>query len=387
MTSKIKYWDSHIPPIEQNAKQQLENLAAMPFIHQHVAVMPDCHAGIGCTVGAVVPTIGAIIPACVGVDLGCGMSALMTGLKASDLPDSLASLRYDIESVVPVGKSGHLKIPKGAQTTWNNLLGHDYDAKDLRKIAGNTEPLSQLGTLGGGNHFIELCIDETDSVWIMLHSGSRGIGNKIGQHYISLAREDMRVHFINLPDKDLAYLPEGTDHFNRYVGAVEWAQNYARLNRDVMMLHIVDVMTKHFKPFQFGMAAVSCHHNYISRENHFGKNVWITRKGAVRARKGDLGIIPGSMGTKSYIVRGLGNRDSFDSCSHGAGRVMSRKKAKETITLDDHINATQGVECRKDSGVLDESPGAYKSLDDVMNSQADLCEIVHTLKAVLCVKG
>lgn len=385
MTHEIKYWDSHIPQIELEARKQLENLASMPFVFPHVAVMPDCHAGIGCTVGAVVPTKGAIIPACVGVDIGCGMIAQRLVLKADQLPDNLAAIRSDIEKVVPVGKAKHQVIPRIAKEAWSKLSR--YYMNDLDILDDPNTPLAQMGTLGGGNHFAELCVGEDDYLWVMLHSGSRGVGNAIGRQYIDLAREDMRVHFINLPDKDLAYIPEGTQNFNDYMKAVEWSQEYARLNRECMMAAVLDVLHQHLPPFINSVTAVNCHHNYISRENHFGENVWVTRKGAVRARLNELGIIPGAMGQRSYIVRGLGNRDSFHSCSHGAGRVMSRTQAKKVITLDDHIAATQGVECRKDSGVIDESPAAYKNLDSVMESQKDLVEIVHTLKAVLCVKG
>lgn len=383
---EIKYWDSHIPPIEEQAKRQLENLASLPFIHKHVAVMPDCHAGKGCTVGTVVATKGAIIPACVGVDIGCGMIAQQTNLKASDLPDNLFGIRMAIEAAVPVGNSRHHTVPDSVAQAWEaHAIPHFWRYKH---IAGNTDPAAQLGTLGGGNHFVELCLDENQNVWVMLHSGSRGIGNKIGTHFISLAQKEMERFFIHLPDRDLSYLVEGTEHFDAYVAAVKWSQEYASLNRDLMFLAVFNVLCDFFPDVKVSsQQAINCHHNYISEERHFGHNVLVTRKGAVRASKGMLGIIPGSMGAKSYIVRGLGNRDSFESCSHGAGRVMSRSQAKKTITLDDHVAATQGVECRKDSGVIDESPAAYKDLDQVMSSQSDLVEIVHTLKAILCVKG
>jgi len=245
----------------------------------------------------------------------------------------------------------------------------------------------QCGTLGGGNHFIEICLDTEDRVWVMLHSGSRGVGNVIGRYFIEVAKEDMRVHHINLKDRNLAYLSEGTQHFDDYVHAVSWAQNYARANRDTMMKLVLNVLRRHLGKFGIKEQAINCHHNYVQRENHFGENVWVTRKGAVSAREGELGIIPGSMGARSFIVRGKGNAESFHSCSHGAGRVMSRGKAKNAITVDQHKEATKGVECRKDKGVLDESPAAYKDIDAVMAAQEDLVEVVHTLKQILCVKG
>jgi tRNA-splicing ligase RtcB len=249
--------------------------------------------------------------------------------------------------------------------------------------------LAHLATLGTGNHFIEVCLDEEDSVWLMLHSGSRGIGNKIGTYFIELAKEDMRRHFINLPDADLAYLPEGTKHFDDYVQGVSWAQEYAMTNRRLMMANVIAALRAlpGLPPFTAGIVAVNCHHNYVEREHHYGKNVFVTRKGAVRARKGDLGVIPGSMGTRSYIVRGLGNPESFDSCSHGAGRSMSRGEARRRFTVADHIEATEGIECRKDEGVIDETPAAYKSIDAVMEAQRDLVEVIHTLHQVVCVKG
>lgn len=384
----IKMWADYVD-IEDDAKAQLENCASMPFIHNHIAVMPDVHWGMGATVGSVIPTIGAIIPAAVGVDIGCGMCAVPTNLTASDLPESLKDIRHSIERTIPVG--------------FNAYEDGEHLTKEEKEIAVNIDSLSishcirprkqqswqQLGTLGGGNHFIELCLDEAQRVWIMLHSGSRGIGNAIGLHFIEKAREDMRKWMINLPDKDLAYLAEGTDHFSDYVKAVHTAQEYAFVNRQVMLRRIVQNLLRYFPHMVVDLknAAVNCHHNYISIENHFGKNCYVTRKGAVRAREGDLGIIPGSMGAKSFIVRGKGNAESFHSCSHGAGRAMSRKEAKRRFTVDDQVKATEGVECRKDEDVIDEIPMAYKDIDAVMKSQEDLVDIVHTLKQVLCVKG
>lgn len=394
----IKSWTRGVP-VEDAAMQQLRNVAALPFIHRHVAAMPDVHWGMGATVGSVIATKGAIIPAAVGVDIGCGMAASMTTLTASDLPDSLSGLRSAIEAAVPHGRTdnggandrGAWHDPPqahaeafGAVSTGLAQIVQKHPK--LARAAGRA--VHHAGTLGTGNHFIELCLDEADRVWVMLHSGSRGIGNQIGQYFIELAKADMRHWFINLPDADLAYMPEGTEHFADYVQAVGWGQEFARLNRMLMMHAVIQALRAELGiPFDADVVAVNCHHNYVERENHFGANVWLTRKGAVRARTGDLGIIPGSMGARSYIVRGKGNPDSFQSCSHGAGRKMSRSEAKRTFTLDDHAKATHGVECRKDAEVIDETPGAYKDIDTVMAAQADLVEIVHTLKQVLCVKG
>ena len=378
--------------IEAEAMRQLQNIAKLKFIDAHgVAVMPDVHYGIGATVGSVIATQGAIIPAAVGVDIGCGMAAVRTSLKASDLPDSLAAIRSSIERGVPVGFAKHTKdekldslrssVPLMPSDTMN-LIYHVLKVKDNGK-----ELMAQLGTLGGGNHFIEICLDENQDVWIMLHSGSRGIGNKIGRHFIELAKREMERWMIHLPDTDLAYLPEGSEHFGAYVAAVRWAQEYAATNRRVMLEEVIRNLAHHTKPFELTEEAIYCHHNYISRENHFGRNLWITRKGAIRARKGDLGIIPGSMGARSFIVSGLGSAASYCSCSHGAGRRMSRTAAGKRFSLADVAAQTEGVECRKDKGVIDEIPGAYKDIDQVMANQADLVEVRHTLKQVLCVKG
>ncbi|WP_407077108.1 RtcB family protein [Xanthomonas arboricola] len=390
----IKLWTRGVP-LEDEARQQLQNIAKLPFIHRWIAVMPDVHLGKGATVGSVVPTIGAIVPAAVGVDIGCGMIAARTTLVASDLPDNLAAIRSAIERAVPHGRTPGAR-DKGA---WQTPPGHAIDgwsqlASDFALICERhprlqkTNNLQHLGTLGTGNHFVEVCLDEAQRVWFMLHSGSRGVGNAIGNHFIQLAKNEMRRWMINLPDQDLAYLPEGSEHYADYVFAVDWAQRYARINREIMMRHVVAaVRTVIAKPFEAQAEAVNCHHNYVSREHHFGKDVFVTRKGAVSARTGELGIIPGSMGAKSFIVRGLGNADSFHSCSHGAGRVMSRTEAKRRISLDDHIKATAHVECRKDQDVVDESPAAYKPIEAVMHAQRDLVEIVHTLRQVVCVKG
>lgn len=396
----IKAWVKGVP-LEDAAREQLLNLSCMPFIHKHVAAMPDVHWGMGATIGSVIATKGAIIPAAVGVDIGCGMMAVKTRLTAADLPDNLLAIRSAIEAAVPHGRTDNGGVndrgswgadPEHAQ----QAMAHSgLDARlavladkhaDLAKAARRA--VRHIGTLGTGNHFIELCLDEVGDVWVMLHSGSRGIGNRIGMTFIAKAKKEMERWHINLPDKDLAYIPEGTEHFGDYMEAVGWAQDFASVNRNLMMTATLSAISRTMgRPVGAEDVAVNCHHNYVARENHFGANVLVTRKGAVRARKGDLGIIPGSMGAKSFIVRGRGNADSFNSCSHGAGRKMSRRQAKHEFTLDDHARATEGVECRKDAEVLDETPGAYKSIDAVMAAQSDLVEVLHTLKQVVCVKG
>lgn len=392
----IKAWIDGVE-LEDAAKQQLFNVASMPFIHKHIAVMPDVHWGMGATIGSVIPTIGAIIPAAVGVDIGCGMMAVKTSLTASQLPDNLHEIRSEIERLVPHGRTN--EGGKGDRGAWNDLP--DKQASDWASVfsdrykaiiekhpkaeARNTA--NHLGTLGGGNHFIELCTDEDNNIWIMLHSGSRGLGNKIGSYFIERAQKECAQWFVGLPDKDLAYLPEGTKLFDDYIEGVSFAQEFAMHNRGLMMAQVIEALRKFFPDMTISTEAVNCHHNYVERENHFGKNVIVTRKGAVRARKTDLGIIPGSMGAKSFIVRGKGNEDSFCSCSHGAGRRMSRTAAQKKYTLEDHIKATEGVECRKDTEVIDETPMAYKDIDAVMAAQADLVDIVHTLKQIVCVKG
>ncbi len=387
----IKAWTKGVP-VEPEAIKQLQNTASLPFIFNHVAVMPDVHFGMGATIGSVVATKGAVIPAAVGVDIGCGMMAIQLSLNANDLPESLKQIRSEIEKSVPVGFAQHrdnvldkTQIEQYAEDVKNLVGEHPEISKMVKDPVAKV--MNQSGTLGGGNHFIELCLDENNDVWVMLHSGSRGIGNIIGRHFINKAKEDMRIHHINLDDTNLSYLSEGTQHFDEYVTWVEWAQKYAAKNREVMMNLVLESLAKHLPEFSIKKQAINCHHNYISRENHFGSNVIVTRKGAVRARVDDYGIIPGSMGAKSFIVKGLGNEDSFCSCSHGAGRVMSRTKAKKVFSIQDHIEATRGVECRKDTGVIDETPKAYKDIDAVMNAQKDLVEIVHTLKQVVCVKG
>jgi len=392
----VKMWTNGVP-VEEMAIKQLANAASLPIIFKHIAVMPDVHVGKGATIGSVIPTVKAIIPAAVGVDIGCGMMAVKTTLKAHDLPDNLSEMRSNIEKNVPHGRSqGRSKFDRGSwgnppalvTNTWLTLLDEFKELCDLYPFLEKTNNYNHLGTLGTGNHFIEVCLDENNGVWIMLHSGSRGVGNAIGMHFIQLAKKDAELHQINLPHQDLAYLQEGSQYFNDYVKAVSWAQKFALKNREVMMSNVISAIHNTIaKPFHTHVMAVNCHHNYVQKEHHFGAEVFVTRKGAVSAKKDELGIIPGSMGARSYIVRGLGNAESFHSCSHGAGRKMSRTKAKEVFTLEEHIKATQGVECRKDNKVIDETPMAYKDIDAVMAAQSDLVEIVHTLKQVICVKG
>ena len=393
----IKAWTRGVP-LEDAARNQLLNVAQLPFIYKWVAAMPDVHWGIGATVGSVIPTRGAIVPAAVGVDIGCGMMAIQTSLNASQLPDNLHGIRDAIEKAVPVGRTDqggandrgawkhapehHVNVWAALEPRYKAILAKYPKLEHKQRV-------NHLGTLGTGNHFIEVCLDEAGRVWFMLHSGSRGVGNRFGTFFIELAKNDMRKWMINLPDADLAYLPQGTDHFDDYVDAVHWAQDYALANRQLMMQNIIRAVGESglVPAFTSDAEVVSCHHNYVAWENHYGENVLVTRKGAVRAREGDMGIIPGSMGSRSYIVRGKGNPESFMSCSHGAGRAMSRTEAKKRFSVDDHVKATAGVECRKDADVIDETPMAYKSIDAVMEAQKDLVEVVHTLRQVVCVKG
>ncbi len=394
----VKMWTDGVP-VEDEAKAQLLRTASLPFVYKHVAVMPDVHVGLGATIGSVVPTIRAIIPAAVGVDIGCGMIAQRLDLGANDLPDHLGDVRSSIEAAIPVGRTSNGgprdegswrgDVPSDVERAWGDLSdGWDaalYDGPDKLR---HRYPLDHLGTLGTGNHFIEVCLDEADRVWVMLHSGSRGPGNAIGRTYIEAAKREMERWHIHLPDKDLSYLPEGSQWYSGYIRAVTWAQRFAQVSRNLMIAQtiraVANALGRELAPQQ---EAVNCHHNYVAMENHFGRNVWVTRKGAVRAREGDWGIIPGSMGARSFIVRGKGNPDSFHSCSHGAGRVMSRRQARERFSVEDHKKATDGVECRKDDGVLDETPGAYKDIAAVMEAQSDLVDVVHTLRQVVCVKG
>lgn len=383
----IKAWIRGVP-VEEEAKEQLRRVASLPIVWRWIAAMPDVHVGKGATVGSVIPTKRAIIPAAVGVDLGCGMMAVRTSLTARDLPESLHALRSEIEAAVPHGREGTWKkIPGAIERAWKPLAKPYEEISERHPSVGKGNDKNQLGTLGGGNHFVEICLDETDHVWAMLHSGSRGVGNRIGTYFIELAKEDMRAVWKNLPDKELSYFTEGTRHFEDYYRAVNWAQDFARLNRELMMDAVLEVLRGRFPPFEAHLEAVNCHHNYVTRERHFNEDVYVTRKGAVRAGPGEMGILPGSMGAKSFIVRGRGNPESFHSCAHGAGRKFSRTAARKNFTVEDHREATRGIECRKDAAVLDETPGAYKNIEDVLAAQADLVEVVHTLRQILVVKG
>jgi tRNA-splicing ligase RtcB (3'-phosphate/5'-hydroxy nucleic acid ligase) len=378
--------------IEPQARAQLVNISRLPIVHHHVAAMPDVHLGIGATVGSVIPTRQAIIPAAVGVDIGCGMMAARLTLQANQVDEkTLTKVFNQISRDVPVGFEQHderdvrAEAVKPFKKDLGSILAKHPGIQ--KRVGKNSHWTRQLGTLGGGNHFIEVCLDETGGVWVMLHSGSRGIGNAIGSYFIELAKKDAERNNVQLPDRDLAYFPEGARHFDDYVEAVGWAQDYARANREEMMDLVIEAMRRHLPSFEVTREAVNCHHNYVERERHYGEDVWLTRKGAIRARAGELGIIPGSMGARSYIVRGKGAAESFDSCAHGAGRRMSRNAAQKCFKIEDLVHQTRGVICRKDRGVIDEIPGAYKDIDEVMANQSDLVEVVHTLKQVLCVKG
>jgi tRNA-splicing ligase RtcB len=378
--------------IEPEARQQLVNISRLPIVHHHVAAMPDVHLGIGATVGSVIPTLRAIIPAAVGVDIGCGMMAARLSLSADRLDEKALTRVFDqISRDVPVGFSQHEERDAriSAVSSFEKKLRKIKQKHPgiEKRVGKRSNWVRQMGTLGGGNHFIEVCLDEEDRLWVMLHSGSRGIGNAIGMYFIELARKDAERNQIRLPHRDLAYFPEGAQHFDDYVEAVGWAQDYARANRVEMMDLVLEAMRRHLPGFEVTDEAVNCHHNYVERERHYGEDVWLTRKGAIRARAGDLGIIPGSMGARSYIVRGRGSAESFDSCAHGAGRRMSRTQAGKQFSVRDLENQTEGVICRKDKGVLDEIPGAYKDIDEVMANQSDLVEVLHSLKQVVCVKG
>lgn len=396
----IKAWIKGVP-VEEAAKEQLRNVSKLPFIYKHVVGLPDMHVGVGGTVGSVIATQGAIIPGCTGRDIGCGMIAQRTSLTASDLPDNLHAVRLAIEERIPHGRTDNggendkgawtsQNIPPAILSQFSNLYAGLLLITEKHPViqrAADRAPY-QLGTLGTGNHFTEICLDEEQSVWVMLHSGSRGVGGKIGDYFVQKAKEEMERWFIHLPDKDLAYLPEGSDLFKDYCGALEWAQEYARINRTIMMAAAIEGLREEIsKPFILTGTAIDCHHNYVDRENHFNQNVLVTRKGAVRARVGDWGIIPGSMGAQSFIVKGKGNPLSFHSCSHGAGRAMSRTEARRRFTVEDHIRDTEGIECRKDSDVIDETPKSYKDISAIMNAQSDLVEIVHTLRQVVNIKG
>ena len=390
--ANARLWTGELP-VEPEALEQIRQVAQLPILAGPVAVMPDVHLGKGATVGTVIPTRGAIVPAAVGVDIGCGMLAVKTDLDAGDLPESLQKVRSQIERDVPVGFDFHKEAldPGGRLGTRLEGLGRRFPKLRILDRLGRVEGSRvwrQLGSLGGGNHFVELCLDTEGAVWIMLHSGSRGIGNQIGEAAITLAKEVASRVDRQLPHRDLAWLDEGTREFDAYVEGLGWAQEYASLNRDLMLELVHRALEKSLgRKIRFLGEATNCHHNYARIEEHLGEKVWITRKGAVSARRGELGIIPGSMGAKSFIVRGKGNEASYCSCSHGAGRTMSRARARKLFTREDLRTQTSGVECRKDEGVIDEIPSAYKDIDRVMQAQSDLVDIVATLKQVLCVKG
>ncbi|NRA67440.1 MAG: RtcB family protein [Pseudobacteriovorax sp.] len=404
LKAPIKVWTDDI---DETSMQQLRNLGSLPFVFKHISVMPDVHAGKGSTIGSVIATKGAITPATVGVDLGCGMSAYkIPGLKPEHLDGKLKTIRSKIEKTIPVGFAKHKleegfdrlalgekeHLLDGREAVYDRAMAIEGHDKLLRAVskAGN-----QLGSLGGGNHFIEVCVSKKNEVWLMLHSGSRGVGNMIAQYHIQVAKGLMKKAFINLPDSDLSYFWEGTTEFDHYIADMLWAQEFAYFNRRSMgrlaldciisALDLRDVNGQELK--SESIEFVDCHHNYVAKECHFEENVWVTRKGAVRARQGDVGIIPGSMGAKSFIVTGRGSQESFCSCSHGAGRKMSRTQAKKVFSKKDLIEQTSGVECRKDGNVIDEIPGAYKDIDEVMSNQTDLVEVLEELRQVICIKG
>jgi tRNA-splicing ligase RtcB len=367
--------------VEPQALDQLRNIAALPWAYHHIAVMPDVHLGKGATVGSVIAMRDAVSPAAVGVDIGCGMTAVRTNLRADDLPDDLSRIRADVEAAIPVGFSMHDAPAAGVADV---ELWSEFDALASRVRGRLDKAMRQVGTLGGGNHFIELCLDASDRVWLMLHSGSRNIGKQLAEHHMSVARA--LPHNADLPDRDLAVFVSGTPQMTAYRHDLFWAQRYAMANRATMLRLYQDVVRRHFGQAEFG-EPISCHHNYVAEEHHYGADVLVTRKGAIRAGDGELGIIPGSMGTRSYIVRGKGNPESFESASHGAGRRMSRTQARKVFTTADLVEQTAGVECRKDAGVVDEIPGAYKRIEQVMADQADLVDVVAELRQVMCVKG
>lgn len=393
----VKIWTTDI---EAAALQQLHNMATLPFIHKHIAVMPDVHWGMGSTVGSVIPTIRAIVPTSVGVDIGCGMVAAKLNIRPDQLPDNLRGVRSALEVAIPHGRTDNGAandrgawgdIPETVRSEWTRL-SEDTRLTEVKekhkKLFTQDSGARQLGTLGTGNHFVELCIDTENNLWVMLHSGSRGTGNRIGSYFIQKAKELMERFYVKLPDPDLAYIPEAEPIFGDYWKALSWAQDYALTNRTIMLHNAMSALSKELGiAVTYSAEAVNCHHNYVSRERHFGENVLVTRKGAVRVREGEMGIIPGSMGARSFIVRGKGNADAFNSCSHGAGRRMSRGQAKKQFTLADMESQTAGVECRKDADVIDEIPGAYKSIQEVMDNQSDLVDIVAELRQIVCVKG
>jgi tRNA-splicing ligase RtcB len=387
----IKAWKRGVP-FDDNTIEQLKKTAQLPFIYKHIAAMPDAHLGSGSTIGTVMPTLGAVCPAAVGVDIGCGMFAQHLKITKQELLDrGLAEVRAAIERVVPHGRTNDggvgdrgawHNVPDNIQTIWDTQFARAYDEICHWNPIRHTRAANHLGTLGTGNHFIELSEDSDERIWLVLHSGSRGMGNKIGTYFTAIAQELCEMMFITLPHRDLAYLPEKTPEFHQYKQAVQLAQRYAWANRIAMANAVIGVLAT--MPVD---EPVHCHHNYISWERHFGQNVMVTRKGAVRADVGMFGIIPGSMGARTYIVEGLGNRESFCSCSHGAGRKMSRTQAERDFTVADLVAATQGVECDKSAGVLDEAPGSYKDIEAVMAAQTDLVKPVVRMKQFVCIKG
>ena len=382
---------SFLPPesIEPQAREQLNNISEMPFVFHHVAVMPDCHLGKGATVGSVIATKGAIIPAAVGVDVGCGMVAVRTKFFAKDLPDNLDKLRAGIERRIPLGAgAGNKKLTDTAIERIRELKSiatQDYEKVDRRWITA-------LGSLGSGNHFIEICLDENDQVWVALHSGSRGIGNRLATKHIKIAQRLMEEESITLKDRDLAYLTENTQEFDAYVTDLLWAQDFARLNREEMMDRVMKELSfacygEDGHQSEIEIERINCHHNFTQQEQHFGSEVWITRKGAIQMKRGQRGIIPGSMGTQSYIVSGLENPLSFNSAPHGAGRRFSRSEAKRRFTMDDLEAAMGDISFRHSKSLIDEIPMAYKDIDEVMENSKELVRIDHTLKQVINVKG
>lgn len=384
----VKIW-ADLSSVEPDALKQLANTANLPFVFKHVAAMPDVHLGKGATVGSVIATKGAVVPAAVGVDIGCGMMAVKTPLPHERVLDRLPELRHAIERSVPVGHEGNRSLSSTSEewTRWKQWKSLHAAVEGDRELLKRAQ--LQMGSLGGGNHFIEICLDKDKNVWVMLHSGSRNIGKVLAERHIHSAKDMMRAIEANLADPDLAYLEEHTEAFRQYMHDLYWAQDYALNNRAEMMKRVLKdlaCVVNQGQPFQ-KLMEVNCHHNYVSNEMHFGQNVMVTRKGAVSAKEGELGIIPGSMGAKSFIVRGKGSAESFCSCSHGAGRRMSRTQAKKMFTLNDLKRETEGVECRKDSGVLDEIPSAYKNIEEVMASQSDLVDVIAELKQVICIKG
>ena len=387
---------SWLPPeqIEPAAMQQIVKIASMPFIYKHVAIMPDCHVGMGATVGSCIPTDGAIIPAAVGVDIGCGMVAVRTPLSRDDLPARLSGIREGIERRIPLSAGKYNRsvssTAKARVATLEKKAGERLGL--YRKLSGRADWRLQLGSLGSGNHFIEITLDESEGVWAFLHSGSRGIGNKIAMQHIRTAQRLMKRESIRLPDRDLAYLSEGTEEFDEYIRDLRWAQDFALLNREEMMDRVMTELSytvygEGGREGELELERIQCHHNFTQKERHYGKDVLVSRKGAIQAKEGQMGLIPGSMGTASYVVRGLGSVDAFETAPHGAGRRFSRTQARKRFTMDDFDRDMQGIEVRRSKEFIDELPGAYKDIDTVMEQSRDLVEIVHTFSQIVNVKG